>query len=116
MVAGQRIWLIDHELTFPQGVVGSIGLPWDEGGLQWLQGQGSHIFFAELSKRAANLKFGPVRESWLGISDGFVESCRESMPQEWKAARNVVDYALRRVREARVNVEGLIAEVWRVLK
>ena len=116
LVAGQELWLIDHELAFPQGVVGSFGLPWDEGGLQWLQSQERHIFCAELRRKAGKLEFGPVRQSWLNIRDDFMENCQKSIPQEWNAAASMVEYALRRVQQARVNIDGVITEVRRVLR
>ena len=64
LATGQEIRLIDHELTFPQNLIGNQLPPWELGGMRWLENRGQHIFLEGLRKQARNLDFGPVRGLW----------------------------------------------------
>ena len=110
------ITLIDHELAFPAMVIGSLGLPWETGGMEWLAAVDKHIFFAELRRQASKLDYHQLRESWSGVRDTDLQMCRSAIPAEWKEAGPTVDRALGRIRQARRNVDGLVTEVRRVLE
>ena len=69
LVAGEEIRLIDHELAFPQNLVGNRVSPWELGGMQWLKDRDQHIFFEGLRKQARHLDFGPLRRLWLALTD-----------------------------------------------
>ena len=68
----------------------------------------------ELKKR--DLDFGPVRTLWATISDDRLLEYRHTIPPEWNAARPTVGEALDRVRNARDNLDSVIAEIRRVLQ
>ena len=115
LVARDRLRLIDHELAFPS----TSGLldwrpPWQAGALSWLEQADGHLFCRELKKR--NLDFGPLRQLWSAISDDRLLEYRHAIPPEWDAAHPAVEEALERVRNARDNLDGVIAETRRVLQ
>lgn len=114
--SGQEIWLIDHELAFPQNLVGNQRPPWKEGGLRWLHGQDRHIFWKELRRHAGKLDFGRISGLWETLSDEYLERIRRAVPTEWDEACPAVDKALARIRQARANMSGVMSEVRRVLK
>ena len=115
LVARDRLRLIDHELAFPS----TSGLldwrpPWRAGALDWLDRADGHLFCRELKTR--NLDFGPLRRLWSAISDDRLLEYRHAIPPEWDAAQPAVEEALDRVRNARENLDGVIAETRRVLQ
>ena len=115
LIAGDRLHLIDHELAFPS----TAGLPgwrppWQAGALSWLDRADGHLFCRELKKR--NLDFGPLRRLWSAISDDRLLEYQQAVPPEWDAAHAAVQEALERVRNARENLDGVIAETRRVLQ
>ena len=115
LVARERLCLIDHELAFPS----TSGLldwrpPWQAGALSWLDRADGHLFCRELKKR--NLDFGPLRRLWSAISDDRLLEYRQAVPPEWYVAHPAVEDALDRVRNARDNLDGVIAEIGRVLQ
>ena len=115
LVAGDRFHLIDHELAFPS----TAGLPgwrppWQAGALNWLDRVDGHLFCRDL--RARNLDFGPLRRRWSEISDNRLLEYRQAVPPEWDAAHSAVEEALDRIRNARDNLEGVIAEIGWVLQ
>ena len=112
LVAGDRIRLIDHELAFPPTLVGWQP-PWRTGSLQWLC-KADHIFYRQLRNRS--LDFSRVQALWSGISDDRLQEYRNAIPTEWGVALPAVDEALDRVRSARDNLDGVIAEIRRVLQ
>ena len=115
LVAGERLHLIDHELAFPS----TAGLPgwrppWQAGALSWLDRADGHLFCRELKMR--NLDFGPLRQLWSGISNDRLLEYGQAIPPEWETAQPAVEEALDRVRNARDNLDGVIAEIRRVLQ
>ena len=115
LVTGEEIWMIDHELAFPRNLIERRALPWEVGGLQWLTDPGRHIFLEQLRKHARRLDFRPVRSAWAALSDQCLDGIRAEIPQEWSESLPAVDQALVRVRQARDNINGVIAEARRVL-
>ena len=115
LVAGNCIRLIDHELGFPSKAV-VIGWlpPWREGGLGWLDQDDQHIFCKGLKRR--DLDASPLPEVWSGVSDARLREYRAAIPQEWSEALPAVDEALGRIRDGRDNIDGVIAEIQRVLQ
>ena len=115
LVAGNRLHLIDHELAFPS----TTGLPgwrppWQGGALNWLDRVDGHLFCRYLKTR--DLDFGPLRQRWSAISDDRLLEYRQAIPPEWSAAHPAVVEALDRIRNARDNLDGVIAETRRVLQ
>ena len=115
LVSGNDLRLIDHELAFTQ----TAGLlnwrpPWQGGALQWLDGDDGHIFASGLKRH--RLDFAPLGALWSAISDNRLSEYRDAIPPEWDEALPAVDEALGRVRDARDNLDGVIAEVERVLQ
>ena len=112
LVAGDRIQLIDHELAFlSKANILDWKAPWHADGLRWMN---DHIFFSRLRRRC--LDFGPLRELWCAIPDMRLQEYRNAIPPEWDRALATVDEALDRVRSARDNFDGIIAETRRVLQ
>ena len=115
LVAQDHFRLIDHELAFPS----TFALldwrpPWQVGALAWLERADGHIFCRELKKR--DLDFGPLRTLWTTISDDRLLEYQHTIPPEWDTAHPSVEEALDRVRNARDNLDGVIAEIRRVLQ
>ena len=115
LVARDRLRLIDHELAFPS----TAGLPgwrppWQVGALSWLDRVDGHLFCRDLKTR--NLDFGPLRQRWSAMSDDRLLEYRQAIPPEWDAAHPAVEEALDRIRNARDNLDGVIAETRRVLQ
>ena len=115
-MAGEETRLIDHEFALPQNQVGSRVSPWELGGMQWLQDRDQHIFLEGLRKQARHLDFGSLRRQWLAITDRLLDQIRALAPPEWADASPAIDYELDRIRKARINFDGVIGEVQRVLK
>ena len=115
LVARDRLHLIDHELSFPS-TAGLLGWqpPWQEGALSWLDRVDGHLFCRELKIR--HLDFGPLRQLWSGISDDRLLEYGRTIPPEWETAQPAVEEALDRIRNARDNLDGVIAEIRRVLQ
>tara|TARA_R110002073_G_scaffold333127_1_gene520228 strand:- start:7050 stop:7775 length:726 start_codon:yes stop_codon:yes gene_type:complete len=115
LVSGDRIRLIDHELAFPPSAI-IIGWrpPWQTGGLAWMDQPDGHIFCKGLKKRS--LDFSLLPGVWSGISDARLQEYRAAIPPEWNSALPAVDEALDRVRNARDNIDGVIAEIERVVQ
>ena len=112
LVAGDRIWLIDHELAFPSTAnILNWKAPWRPDGLGWMK---DHIFFGTLRGRC--LDFGPLRELWSALSDRRLKEYRNAIPPEWSGALATVDEALDRIRNARDNIDGIISEARQVLQ
>ena len=114
--SGQEIRLIDHELSFPQNLVGHQLPPWEKGGLGWLHGQDRHIFWKGLRRHAQELDFADISARWEALSEECLERVRRAVPAEWDEACPAVDRALGRIRQARANMSGVMSEVRRVLE
>ena len=89
---------------------------WEAGSLVWLGRLGGHIFCAELRNRRRSIDLSPLPGVWSEVSDPRLEAYRAAVPPEWNAAHGAVDEALDRIRNARDNVDGVIAEIERVLQ
>lgn len=115
LVSGDCIRIIDHELAFPSTAM-VIGWrpPWQPGSLAWLDQPEGHIFCRGLKKR--DLDFSSLVRVWSGVSDARLREYRAAVPPEWSDALPAVDEALDRVRNARDNMDGVIAEIERVLQ
>ena len=119
LVAGDHLCLIDHELAFPsKSSLLNQRPPWQIGGMQWLCVADGHIFCRDLrlKQKKYSLNFAPLRALWCSISDARLQKYRAVIPREWVTALPAVDEALKRIRNARDNFDGVIAEIRRVLK
>ena len=115
LVAGDQIHLIDHEFAFPPRAMLIAWKPlWELGGLPWLDQDVRHIFSTEFKRY--DLDFAPLPALWSKVSDARLEEYRAAIPQEWNDAHRAVNEALDRIRNARNNIEGVIAEIERVLQ
>ena len=61
-------------------------------------------------------EIGPLQQRWPAISDDRLLEYRQAIPPEWDAAQPAVEEALDRIRNARDNLDGVIAETMRVLQ
>ncbi len=114
LVAGDRVRLIDHELGFPPtATIVGWKPPWQPDSLRWLR-KGEHIFYRQLRKR--RLDFRPLQAAWSKVSNDRLLEYRDAVPSEWVDALPMVDDALDRIRTARDNFSGVIAEIRRVLQ
>ena len=115
LVSGDRFRLIDHELAFPSpAMVIGYKSPWTLGGMSWIEQPGAHIFREGL--KARSLDFTPLKAVWSGLADTRLAEYRDAIPTEWSSALPAVDEALTRIKAARDNFDGVIAEATRVLK
>lgn len=109
---GDDVRIIDHELCFPEFLL-SVGDAWSVGGLQALSTPNWHIFSDAL--RGQQLEWGPTVDAWRGLSDDMLSDYGAALPAEWSAAQPVISRAIQRIKFARDNIEGCVAEVQRVL-
>ena len=119
LVSGDHLRLIDHELAFPSdSQLLNRRPPWQIGGMQWLCVADGHIFCRDLTlkQKRSLLNFAPLRALWSSISDARLQEYRAVIPREWPTALPAVNEALKRIRNARDNFDGVIAEIRRVLK
>ena len=115
LVSSDRIRLIDHELAFPStSMIIGWRPPWQMGGLNWMRQPSGHIFRDSLRKRI--LDYSILPGVWSKVSDIRLLDYRAAIPTEWSSARLAVDEALDRIRNARDNIQGVIAEIQRVLR
>ena len=115
LVAGDQIRLIDHEAAFPsRAMLIAWKPPWELGGLAWLDRDDRHIFSAQLKRH--DLDFAPLPALWSRVSDARLQEYRSAIPPEWDDAHRAVDEALDRIQNARDNIDGVIAEIERVLQ
>ena len=115
LVSGNRFFLIDHELGFTgNSMVIGRRPPWQIGGLDWLNKPDGHIFYKGLKKRDLDVSVLP--RIWFGVSDARLAEYRAAIPPEWCRALPAVDEALTQIANARDNIDGVIAEIERVLK
>lgn len=115
LVARDEIRLIDHKLSFPSGIVARKS-PWEASGLQHLKDGPEHIFRRELIRRSRLLDFEVLRAQWTDLDEGYVARCRSAIPEEWEEGMAVAEQAIRQVRHAKKNIDGLIDELRRILK
>ena len=117
LVSGERIRLIDHDLALPaRATLLGWQPPWERGSVAWLGRLGGHIFCADLRNRRQRIDLSPLPGVWSAISDPRLEAYRAAVPPEWNEAQGAVEEALDRIRNARDNIDGVIAEIERVLQ
>lgn len=110
---GDSIYVIDHELCFPEFLLG-VGDAWTIGGLQALSTPGWHIFRDALHGK--DIDWDSAHESWGHLSDAMLEDCAGAVPIEWDASLPRVEAAIDRIKLARDNIDDCTTEVQRVLK
>lgn len=109
---GNNFYLIDHELCFPPIILGRPPA-WNLGGLQDFEQAGRQIFADALRGRVIGWEH--IRRRWKSLSDASVDGYGHALPPEWLDGQAVVNRAIRQIKQARDNVDGLIAEAERVL-
>ncbi|MGH6861772.1 MAG: HipA family kinase [Phyllobacterium sp.] len=115
LVRGDEIRIFDHELAFAHAVILFWTAPWKVGGLDTLtEMPGLHIFRSGL--RGREIDFGPIRRSWLALSDARISEYGEAVPDEWSSATKSVASALQLIKDARDNIDACLIEIERVLK
>ena len=113
LVKGSQVRIFDHELAFTHGVVIGWKPPWALGGLKPLETPGFHIFRAGLVGR--EIDFGPIRASWVGLSDARIAEYVRVLPSEWTGVAAAVERAVTLIRDTRDRIDACLAEVKRVL-
>ncbi|WP_324255536.1 HipA family kinase [Xanthobacter autotrophicus] len=113
LVRGDDLIIFDHELAFSHRLplLGWIP-PWRLGGLTSFE-HGGHIFWSGL--KGSNVDLSPVRAAWAGLSDSRIADYEAAVPAEWANAASAVAVAAKLIRDARDNMDGVLAEVRRVL-
>jgi hypothetical protein len=110
---GDQLRIIDHELCFPQFLIG-VGDAWVVGGLQALSTPGWHIFRDAL--HGMEFDWGPIAAAWQALSDQQIDAYEGAIPAEWAHALPTIQNTIDRIKLARDNIAGCVAEVQRVLK
>lgn len=113
LVRGDEMRIFDHELAFSHGLVIGWTPPWVLGGLKPMETNGNHIFRAGLKGRS--IDFGPIRATWAGLSDDRIADYERALPAEWTNVASAAASATKLIREARDNIDAVLAEVKRVL-
>jgi hypothetical protein len=111
---GGDLRIIDHELCFSPLLLLDWKPPWELGALHSFETPGAHIFHAALRKKVVD--WSPIRAAWHGLSDALLADYQASLPKEWAAAGPAVRKAVEKIRNARDNIDGCVAEVERLLK
>lgn len=109
--SGERFLLIDHELCFQTILFRP--KPWRAGGLHDFENRNQQIFIDAL--RGRTVDWSPIITSWQGLSDKMIDDYGTYLPAEWAAAASAVERAQTQIKLARDNIEGLVAEIERVL-
>ena len=110
---GDSLVLIDHELCFPQFLLG-VGDAWAIGGLQSLSTPGWHIFRDALQGK--DVDWHAASNAWGALSDALLDGYAGFIPEEWEAAMPTIQGAIDRIKLARDNIADCTTEVQRVLK
>ncbi|MFG1421725.1 HipA family kinase [Roseixanthobacter liquoris] len=113
LVRGDELIIFDHELAFSHRLplFGWVP-PWRLGGLASFE-HGGHIFWRGL--KGSNVDLSPVGAAWAGLSDGQIADYEAAVPAEWGNAASAVSVAAKLIQDARDNIDGVLAEVRRVL-
>jgi hypothetical protein len=116
VVRGDEYRIFDHELSFlDYQLFVKPPAPWVLGGFNPSLTPRKHIFATQLIKNIAKLDFGPVRDSWAGLSDTKIDAYEASLPVEWQTGSTVSGFAIQRIKECRNRIEGCVMECRRVL-
>lgn len=113
LVRGEEIRIFDHELALPTAVLFGWRPPWMVGGLQNLEQPGAHIFREPLKRKVVN--WDAIKAQWTALSDERLQEYVNVLPPEWGAAITAAQSGLIKVRNARDNIDGCIAEVQRLI-
>jgi hypothetical protein len=113
LVRGENIRIFDHELAFGHRLMLNWQPPWAEGGLNWMETKGRHIFRSELHQTVVD--FEAIRAAWTTITEDRLDEYKRSIPQEWTTVAARVEAAISLVRAARENVDACMKEIQRVL-
>lgn len=112
-VRGDDLRIFDHELAFSHEMIIAWVAPWRVGGLKSLETEGNHIFRMGLRSRA--IDYDAIRRAWTGLSDGQIADYEGALPAEWPDVASAAASAIRLIRSARDNIDGVLDEVKRVL-
>lgn len=111
LVNGEQIRIFDHELAFPRSLFGP--KPWAIGGLQPFTQPGHHIFRRELV--AKDIDYATITEKWSSLQDEEIDEYGAAVPAEWRDVAFLNDI-LNKIRQARDNIAGGVAELDRILQ
>ena len=106
--------IIDHELCFSPVTLLGWRPPWQLGALYLMERPGAHIFREPL--RGQTIDWEPIKAAWRGLSDADLADYQVVIPPEWATALPAIGKAIDKIRNARDNIDGCVAEVHRVLK
>lgn len=110
---GDDLRIIDHELCLSPVPLLGWRPPWQLGALHHMESPGAHIFRVPLRKQM--IDWDAIRAAWQGLSDTHLADYQGALPGEWASAGPAVGKAIEKIRNARDNIDGCIAEVQRVL-
>lgn len=110
---GDDLRIIDHELCLSPVPLLGWQPPWQLGALHNMETPGAHIFRVPLRKQVVD--WTVIREAWKGLSDACLSDYQAALPTEWASTVPAVGKAIEKIRNARDNIDGCIAEVQRVL-
>lgn len=110
---GEAIYIFDHELCFPQFLLG-IGNAWTMGGLQALSTPGWHIFRDALHGK--DIDWTMAIHNWGCLTDAMIDDYVAAIPAAWQTDLPTIQAAIDRIKEARDNIADCTTEVQRVLK
>lgn len=113
LLRGDELRIIDHELCFAPVVILGWRPPWQLGALHLMETPGAHIFREPLRRQTVDWE--PIKAQWRGLLDADFARYEPAIPPEWAGALPAVQNAIKKIRDARDNMDGCIAEVQRVL-
>jgi hypothetical protein len=110
---GDDLRIIDHELCLSPVPLLGWRPPWQIGALHHMETPGAHIFRVPLRRQVVD--WAAIEGAWQGLSDARLADYQAVLPAEWASAGPAVGRAIEKIRNARDNIDGCIAEVQRVL-
>lgn len=113
LMRGDELRIFDHELCLSPVPLLGWRPPWMVGALHHMETPGAHIFRGALCRQAVD--WDRIRAAWQGLSDDHLADYQAALPPEWSGALPAVGKAIEKIRGARDNIDGCIAEVQRVL-
>jgi hypothetical protein len=113
LIRGNDLRIFDHELAFVyKGIIGWQP-PWNMGSLAPFATPGQHIFHRGLVGQAIDV--APIRAAWVAISDERLADYKAAIPNAWSNVLPAVDDAVGLIQGVRDHIDGVLAEVMRVL-